>query len=52
MVSYVRDDALGLLLTKSGVRAHSKVLILEECSGLVTAAVAERLGGMPYCQAV
>ena len=43
--SYLRSDALGLMLAKAGVRAHSKVLVLEDGIGLVTAAAAERLGG-------
>lgn len=42
---YLRPDGLGLLLTKVGVRAHSKMAVFEEGVGLLTSAIAERLGG-------
>ena len=38
-------DALALMLTKVGVRSHSKILVVEDGVGILTAAVAERLGG-------
>jgi hypothetical protein len=43
---YLRVDGLGLLLTKVGVRAHSKMIVFEEGVGLLTSAIAERLGGV------
>lgn len=42
---YLRVDALAQILAKAGVRAHSKVLVMEDGIGLVTAAAAERLAG-------
>jgi tRNA (adenine-N(1)-)-methyltransferase non-catalytic subunit len=44
--SYLRADALALLLALANVGAHARVLVVECCGGLVTAAVAERLGGI------
>jgi tRNA (adenine-N(1)-)-methyltransferase non-catalytic subunit len=44
--SYLRADALALLLALANVGAHARVLVVEGCGGLVTAAVAERLGGI------
>jgi tRNA (adenine-N(1)-)-methyltransferase non-catalytic subunit len=44
-VGYLRFDALALMLGMANVGAHSRVLVMESCGGLVTAAVAERLGG-------
>jgi tRNA (adenine-N(1)-)-methyltransferase non-catalytic subunit len=41
----LRPDTLGILLSLANVAAHSRVLVLESCQGLVAAAVAERLGG-------
>ena len=38
-------DALALMLTKVGVRSHSKILVVEDGVGILTTAVAERLGG-------
>eukprot|EP00742_Colponemidia_sp_Colp-10_P003211 GILJ01003420.1.p1 GENE.GILJ01003420.1~~GILJ01003420.1.p1 ORF type:complete len:430 (-),score=78.80 GILJ01003420.1:81-1370(-) len=44
--SYVRADSLAQILTLSNVRPGLKVLVIETCLGLITGAVAERLGGM------
>lgn len=41
----MRCDSLALLLAYSGVRSGARVLVYENCTGLVTGAVAERLGG-------
>ncbi|EFN52089.1 hypothetical protein CHLNCDRAFT_139358 [Chlorella variabilis] len=43
--AYLRADALALLLSLANIGAHGRVLVVENCGGLVTAAVAERLGG-------
>jgi tRNA (adenine58-N1)-methyltransferase non-catalytic subunit len=45
---HMRPDALGLLLGYSGVRAGCKAMVYETCTGVVTAAVAERMGGYGY----
>jgi hypothetical protein len=49
MRRYLRTDGLGLLLAKVGVRAHSKMAVFEEGVGLLTSAIAERLGGATLC---
>lgn len=41
----LRPDSLALLLSLANVAAHSRVLLLENCQGLLVAACAERLGG-------
>ncbi|KAH6788473.1 eukaryotic initiation factor 3 gamma subunit family protein [Perilla frutescens var. frutescens] len=53
-IGYLRVDTLSLLLSMANVTAHSDVLVFDMLEGLVTGAVAERLGGMgyvcnPYC---
>ena len=42
--AFLRADALALLLSLANVGAHARVLVVERCGGLVSAAVAERLG--------
>lgn len=44
-VGYLRPDTLALVLCMANVGPHQNVLVLESSSGLVTGAVAERLGG-------
>ena len=44
-IQYMRADTLALLLTMANVGAHGRALVLEACGGLVTGAVAERMGG-------
>lgn len=43
---FIRVDALSLLLTMANVTAYSDVLVVDMVGGLVTGAVAERLGGI------
>lgn len=45
-IGFLRPDTLALALTMGNVGAHHKVLVIEGSSGLVTGAVAERLGGL------
>ncbi|KAL0862287.1 hypothetical protein Bca101_041405 [Brassica carinata] len=47
-IGFLRVDALSLLLTMANVTAHSDVLVVDMVGGLVTGAVAERLGGTGY----
>eukprot|EP00898_Chlorokybus_atmophyticus_P001462 jgi/Chlat1/2316/Chrsp17S00172 len=42
---HMRVDALALLLALGNVRATAHVLVLESCGGLLTGAIAERMGG-------
>lgn len=42
---YMRCDSLAMLLAYSGVHSGVRALVYENCTGLVTGAVAERLGG-------
>jgi tRNA (adenine-N(1)-)-methyltransferase non-catalytic subunit len=44
-VQHLRQDALALALSLANIGAHARVLVVDSCAGLVTGAVAERLGG-------
>ncbi|KAK4752789.1 hypothetical protein SAY87_021587 [Trapa incisa] len=44
----LRVDALSLLLSMGNVAAHSDILVVDMVGGLLTGAVAERLGGSGY----
>ena len=44
-IQCIRADTLALLLSLANIGAHAKVLVVETCGGLVTGAVAERMGG-------
>lgn len=44
-IQYMRADTLAMLLTMANIGAHGKTLVLDGCGGLVTGAVAERMGG-------
>jgi len=44
-IGFLRPDTLALVLCLANVGPHQNVLVLESSSGLVTGAVAERLGG-------
>jgi hypothetical protein len=41
-------DTLSLLLSMANVSANSDVLVVDMVGGLLTGAVAERLGGPPF----
>lgn len=43
---HMRCDALALVLAYSNVRSGARCLVYENCTGLLTGAVAERLGGV------
>ncbi|PNH11755.1 tRNA (adenine(58)-N(1))-methyltransferase non-catalytic subunit trm6 [Tetrabaena socialis] len=45
-VWYLRHDSLAVLLSLANVAAGAKVLVVESCMGVVTAAAVERLGGV------
>ncbi|XP_057539080.1 uncharacterized protein LOC130817403 isoform X2 [Amaranthus tricolor] len=47
-IGCLRSDSLSLLLSLANVTAHSDVLVVDMVSGIVTGAVAERLGGFGY----
>ncbi|GER26603.1 tRNA (Adenine-N(1)-)-methyltransferasenon-catalytic subunit trm6 [Striga asiatica] len=47
-IGFLRVDTLSLMLSLANVTAHSDVLVLDMLDGLVTGAVAERLGGTGY----
>ncbi|CAL8466719.1 g6255 [Coccomyxa elongata] len=44
-IQCMRADSLALLLSLANIGAHARVLVVETCGGLVTGAVAERMGG-------
>lgn len=43
---HLRPDGLGMLLGCSGIRSGARVLVYENCTGLITASIAERLNGI------
>lgn len=45
MDRYLRVDSLSLLLSMANITAHSDVLVVDMIGGLLTGAVAERMGG-------
>lgn len=47
-IGCLRSDSLALLLSMANVTAYSDVLVVDMVGGLVTGAVAERLGGTGY----
>ncbi|KAL3514760.1 hypothetical protein ACH5RR_027477 [Cinchona calisaya] len=47
-IGFLRMDALALLLSMANVTSHSDVLVVDMIGGLLTGAVAERLGGNGY----
>ena len=44
-IAHVRPDAVGILLHMANVCPGARILVLESSNGLITGAVAERLGG-------
>jgi tRNA (adenine-N(1)-)-methyltransferase non-catalytic subunit len=44
-VGYLRHDALALMLNLADAGAGARLLVIDTCGGLVTAAAGERLGG-------
>ncbi|XP_073031530.1 uncharacterized protein [Primulina eburnea] len=47
-IGFLRVDTLSLLLSLANVTAHSDVLVVDMLGGIITGAVAERLGGTGY----
>ncbi|KAK2994693.1 hypothetical protein RJ640_026172 [Escallonia rubra] len=47
-IGFLRVDNLSLLLSMANVTAHSDVLVVDKIGGILTGAVAERLGGTGY----
>ncbi|KAJ0964185.1 hypothetical protein J5N97_029307 [Dioscorea zingiberensis] len=47
-IGFLRIDALSLLLSLANISAYSDVLLVDMVGGLLTGAVAERLGGTGY----
>ncbi|XP_010268703.1 PREDICTED: tRNA (adenine(58)-N(1))-methyltransferase non-catalytic subunit TRM6 isoform X2 [Nelumbo nucifera] len=47
-IGFMRIDALSLLLSMANVGAYSDVLVVDMVGGILTGAVAERLGGTGY----
>lgn len=47
-IGYLRSDSLSLLLSMGNVMAYSDILVVDMVGGIVTGAVAERLGGTGY----
>lgn len=47
-IGYMRCDSLSLLLSMANITAYSDILVVDMVGGLITGAVAERLGGTGY----
>ncbi|MCD9560426.1 hypothetical protein HAX54_019108 [Datura stramonium] len=47
-IGFMRVDALSLLLCLGNVTANADVLVVDKLSGILTGAIAERLGGTGY----
>ncbi|CAH9080880.1 unnamed protein product [Cuscuta epithymum] len=47
-IGCLRVDTLSLLLSMANVTAHADVLVVDKVGGIITGAVAERLGGTGY----
>ncbi len=43
--SHLRVDALAQMLTMCNVHAHSNIIAMETCQGLLVGALLERMGG-------
>ncbi len=41
----LRMDSLSQILTQANIQAHSRVLVVDGCNGLVLAALMEKMGG-------
>lgn len=41
----LRPDSLAIMMCSANVGAHSRVLVIEACQGLIAAAAAQRMGG-------
>nr|DAD22369.1 TPA_asm: hypothetical protein HUJ06_023832 [Nelumbo nucifera] len=48
ILRFMRIDALSLLLSMANVGAYSDVLVVDMVGGILTGAVAERLGGISF----
>lgn len=48
-LAHLRNDQLSLMLLMGNLRAGAKCLVFEQCLGLVSAAVIDRLGGCGMC---
>lgn len=46
--SHLRYDTVAQMLTLGNVKAHSNVVVMETCQGLLLGAVLERMGGKRY----
>ncbi|KAG8377909.1 hypothetical protein BUALT_Bualt08G0082600 [Buddleja alternifolia] len=47
-IGFLRVDTLSLMLSFANVTAHSDVLVVDMLDGIITGAIAERLGGTGY----
>lgn len=51
-IRFMRVDALSLLLCLGNVTANVDVLVVDMVGGILTGAIAERLGGMFVCSSL
>ncbi|KAL1232467.1 tRNA (adenine(58)-N(1))-methyltransferase non-catalytic subunit [Trichinella spiralis] len=48
-MQYLRQDAFAMLLAKSNIYPGARVLIVEDCYGLISAAIVEKMNGDGIC---
>ena len=48
LFSDLRLDTLSQILTMSNVRAHSRMMVVESCQGMLVGALLERMGGQCF----
>jgi len=51
-IRFMRVDSLSLLLCLGNVTANADVLVVDMLGGILTGAIAERLGGMFICSSL
>ena len=47
LFSHLRPDIVAHILTLANIHAHSNVIVMETCQGLLVGALLERMGGLP-----
>ena len=46
LYSHLRPDIVAHILTLANIHAHSNVIVMETCQGLLVGALLERMGGL------
>ncbi|KRY85991.1 tRNA (adenine(58)-N(1))-methyltransferase non-catalytic subunit TRM6 [Trichinella pseudospiralis] len=51
-MQYLRQDAFAMLLAKSNIYPGARVLLVEDCCGLISAAIVEKMNGDGICMQI